>query len=100
MAPAIANSLAGGSIGLKALPFYDDLVARVAARGVESLVDAPDAWWLELGAIGNPDDAAAHVEALAMAGVTRVAFFFPPDQQQWDNQLTWLGGQVLPALLG
>jgi len=100
MAPAIAASLVGGSVGLKALPFYDDLAARVDASGAEGLVDAPDEWWLELGAIGTPDDALAHVEALAAAGVTRVAFFFPPDQQLWDGQLTWLGEEVLPALRG
>ena len=69
----------GGPPGLRANPFYDDLAALVAARG-DAAVDAfPDDWWIHLGAVGTPDDVAAHLEALGAAGATTVACFLPPE---------------------
>jgi len=47
---------------------------------------------MQLGAVGTPDDVAAHVDALAAAGATAVAFFPPPfvdeARQQIDRMLT------------
>jgi alkanesulfonate monooxygenase SsuD/methylene tetrahydromethanopterin reductase-like flavin-dependent oxidoreductase (luciferase family) len=80
IAPFIADNVAHGlNYGLNSAPFYDDLVALLDRDGVDGLAAAPDDWWIELGAIGTPDDAAAHVEALAAAGATTVSFFPPPD---------------------
>lgn len=80
IAPFItAAATSGGSVGLRATPFYDEMVALAARDGVAGVARAPDAWWVELGAIGTPDDVAAHVDALAAAGATSVALFPAPD---------------------
>ena len=79
IAPFIAENVAHGlNFGLNSAPFHDDLVALVERDGVDGVAAAPDDWWIELGAIGTPDDVAAHVEALADAGATTVSFFPPP----------------------
>ena len=49
--------------GLRANAFYDDLAGLVGRRGVDAVDDFPDDWWLHLGAIGTPDDVAAHLDA-------------------------------------
>jgi len=77
----------GGTVGLRATPFYDDLVAMVERDGAEGVANAPDDWWIELGAVGTPDDAAAHVDALAAAGATSVAFFPPPVVDEARQQI-------------
>ena len=78
IAPFIVENVAHGlNFGLNSAPFHDDLVAIVRRDGVDGVTAAPDDWWIELGAIGTPDDVAAHVEALADAGATTVAFFPP-----------------------
>jgi alkanesulfonate monooxygenase SsuD/methylene tetrahydromethanopterin reductase-like flavin-dependent oxidoreductase (luciferase family) len=79
IAPFIAENLAHGlNFGLNSVPFFADLVALLERDGVDGLATAPDEWWIELGAIGTPDDVAAHVGALADAGATTVAFFPSP----------------------
>jgi alkanesulfonate monooxygenase SsuD/methylene tetrahydromethanopterin reductase-like flavin-dependent oxidoreductase (luciferase family) len=79
IAPFIVENVAHGlNFGLQSAPFHDDVVALAKDRGVEGVASAPDDWWIELGAIGTPDDVAAHVAALGDAGATTVAFFPPP----------------------
>jgi 5,10-methylenetetrahydromethanopterin reductase len=79
IAPFIVENVAHGlNFGLQSAPFHDDLVALANERGVDGVAAAPDDWWIELGAIGTPDDVAAHVAALGEAGATTVAFFPPP----------------------
>jgi alkanesulfonate monooxygenase SsuD/methylene tetrahydromethanopterin reductase-like flavin-dependent oxidoreductase (luciferase family) len=79
IAPFIAENVAHGlNFGLQSAPFHDDLVTLAAEGGVDGIASAPDDWWIELGAIGTPDDVAAHVAALGDAGATTVAFFPPP----------------------
>jgi alkanesulfonate monooxygenase SsuD/methylene tetrahydromethanopterin reductase-like flavin-dependent oxidoreductase (luciferase family) len=79
IAPFIAENVAHGlNFGLQSAPFHDDLVSLVKEHGVDGIASAPDDWWIELGAIGTPDDVAAHVAALGDAGATTVAFFPPP----------------------
>ena len=97
VAPMIAEAVGYGAAGLRHLPFLEERTALVEARGAAGLLGAPDEWWIEFGAIGTPDDAVAHLEALANAGATRVAIFFPPDRERWDSQLDMLGREVLPA---
>jgi alkanesulfonate monooxygenase SsuD/methylene tetrahydromethanopterin reductase-like flavin-dependent oxidoreductase (luciferase family) len=87
VADELAAAVSRGPGTLRALPFFDDLAARVQAGGREAVLAMPDDWWLQLGAIGTPDDAAAHVQALADAGADRVALFLPPDRSLWDAQL-------------
>lgn len=78
-APFVVETIEqGGSVGVRATPFYDDLVALAQRDGVEGVAGAPDDWWIELGGVGTPDDVAAHVEALAAAGATAVSFFPAP----------------------
>ncbi|MER8072288.1 LLM class flavin-dependent oxidoreductase [Streptomyces sp. NPDC094034] len=98
MAPGIASSVTNRQVSMLALPFYDELAARVAERGAEAVLKAPDEWWLEFGAIGTPDDALAHVEALARAGVDRAIFYFMPDQSLWESQVELVGREVLPHI--
>jgi alkanesulfonate monooxygenase SsuD/methylene tetrahydromethanopterin reductase-like flavin-dependent oxidoreductase (luciferase family) len=79
IAPFIAENVAHGlNFGLQSAPFHDDLVTLATEGGVDGIASAPDDWWIELGAIGTPDDVAAHVAALGNAGATTVAFFPPP----------------------
>ena len=79
IAPFIVENVAHGlNYGLNSAPFFDELVALVDTQGVDGVASAPDDWWIELGAIGTPDDVAAHVEALGDAGATAVSFFPPP----------------------
>lgn len=78
-APWLAQQLGHRNPALRALPYYDDLVRRYDELGVPGLVSMPAEWWLELGAIGTIDDAAAHLEALEAAGVQHVAFFPDPE---------------------
>lgn len=97
VADELAASVVRGPGTLRALPFFDDLAARVRDGGREAVLRMPDDWWTQLGAIGTPDDAAAHVRALADAGADRVALFLPPDRSGWDAQLA-LAGNVAAAL--
>jgi 5,10-methylenetetrahydromethanopterin reductase len=83
----LAASVSRGPGTLRTLPFFDDLAALVQRGGPEELLRMPDDWWLQIGAIGTPDDAAAHVQALTDAGADRVALFLPPDRSLWEEQL-------------
>jgi len=79
MAPWLAAQLAEPTAGLRVLPFFDDLVALDASRGVEGIAGMPDDWWAEIGPIGTLDDAAAHIGELEAAGVHSVGLFPAPD---------------------
>ncbi|MFO7280468.1 MAG: LLM class flavin-dependent oxidoreductase [Thermoanaerobacterales bacterium] len=79
MAPWLARQLSSPSPGLRALPFFDDLAARFAERGVDGLATMPAEWWTELGPIGTLDDAHAHVAALEEAGVASIGLFPAPE---------------------
>jgi alkanesulfonate monooxygenase SsuD/methylene tetrahydromethanopterin reductase-like flavin-dependent oxidoreductase (luciferase family) len=94
IAGELAASVSRGPGTLRALPFFDDLAALVQRGGPEGLLRMPDDWWLQLGAIGTPDDAAAHVQALADAGADRVALFLPPDRSLWEAQLGFTGNLI------
>ena len=78
MAPWLAGLLEDPNAGCRALPFFDDLLARFADQGVEGLVTMPVDWWAELAPIGTIDDAIAHVEALERAGVDSIGLFPAP----------------------
>jgi 5,10-methylenetetrahydromethanopterin reductase len=78
IAPFIATVVAGGGAAIRYAPFYDELAALHWANGVDGIVNMPSEWWIELGAIGNMDDACAHVEALSQAGAQRVSLFPAP----------------------
>ena len=79
MAPWLAGLVEEPNAGFRALPFFDDLVARFAERGVEGLVTMPAEWWIEIGPIGTLDDARAHVDALERAGVDSIGLFPAPE---------------------
>jgi 5,10-methylenetetrahydromethanopterin reductase len=96
IAPFIAENVAHGlNFGLNSAPFFDDLVVLLDGDGVDGLAAAPDEWWIELGAIGTPDDVAAHVQALADAGATTVAFFPPPVADAALAQVDKIVGDVV-----
>jgi len=96
MAGELAGAVTDGSPVLRALPFFDELAALVRDGGTRALPGMPDAWWQQIGAIGTPDDAAAHVQALAGAGADRIVLFLPPDRPGWPAQLDLLGGLLRP----
>jgi 5,10-methylenetetrahydromethanopterin reductase len=79
MAPWLAALLADPHAGVRALPFFDELDALHQRRGPEGLVTMPADWWVEIGAIGTLDDAAAHIDALRSAGVHSVGLFPAPE---------------------
>jgi alkanesulfonate monooxygenase SsuD/methylene tetrahydromethanopterin reductase-like flavin-dependent oxidoreductase (luciferase family) len=97
IADELAASVSRSPGTLRALPFFDDLAASVQAGGPEAVLRMPDDWWRQIGAIGTPDDAAAHIQALVDAGADRVALFLPPDRSLWDAQLG-LTGTIAAAL--
>jgi 5,10-methylenetetrahydromethanopterin reductase len=96
IAPFIAENVAHElNFGLQSAPFHDELVALAKDRGVDGIASAPDDWWIELGAIGTPDDVAAHVAALGDAGATTVAFFPPPNADEAIAQIDRVVGDIV-----
>ena len=79
MAPWLAGMLEDPNVGFRALPFFDDLMARFTEHGVEGLVTMPAEWWIELAPVGTLDDAHAHVAALERAGVDSIGLFPAPE---------------------
>ncbi len=75
MAPWLGSMLDEPTAGLRALPFFDDLAARYAEKGVDGLVTMPPDWWTELAPVGTMDDAVAHLNALEEAGVRSVGMY-------------------------
>lgn len=86
-APWLANQLTSPTPSLTGAPFYEDLVRIYSRGGIDALPTIPQDWWLELGAIGTLDDAAAHIDALEQAGVTGVALFPGPDEEIASAQI-------------
>ena len=97
VAAELAAAVSRGPGTLRALPVFDDLAASVQAGGPEAVLRMPDDWWLQIGAIGTPDDAVAHLQTLAEAGADRVALFLPPERSLWDNHVR-LAGTVAATL--
>jgi alkanesulfonate monooxygenase SsuD/methylene tetrahydromethanopterin reductase-like flavin-dependent oxidoreductase (luciferase family) len=87
MAPWLAERLDQPTAGLTALPFYEELAALHAGRGVEGVASMPDAWWAEIGPIGTLDDAAAHLAALEAAGVHSIGLFPAPEVEVARSQV-------------
>ncbi len=79
IAPFVGEQVVEADAAIRAVPFFDDLVARHDRLGVEGIVTMPDAWWAELGPIGTMDDAVAHVAALGEAGVDHVGLCPGPE---------------------
>ncbi|WP_205629603.1 LLM class flavin-dependent oxidoreductase [Jiangella muralis] len=87
MAPWLAGQLQQPRTPLTSLPFFDDLAARFADKGVDGLATMPSAWWTELAPVGTMDDAAAHLQALEEAGVQSVGLFPLSDVETARTQL-------------
>jgi 5,10-methylenetetrahydromethanopterin reductase len=79
MAPWLSGVLADPHVGLRVLPFFDELVALHARDGVDGLAAMPAEWWTEIAPIGTFDDAAAHLDALGAAGVHSIGLFLGTD---------------------
>ena len=79
VAPFVAELIAQRKPAFIALPFFDEMAQRVEAGGWHSLLDMPADHWRSFGAIGNRDDAYAHVEDLAAAGVDHVNIYPGPE---------------------
>ncbi|HEX6336632.1 MAG TPA: LLM class flavin-dependent oxidoreductase [Jiangellaceae bacterium] len=87
MAPWLASMVERANVSLTELPFFDDLAARYAERGVDGLATIPAEWWTEIGPIGTLDDAAAHILALESAGVHSIGLFPSLDPEVGMNQI-------------
>jgi alkanesulfonate monooxygenase SsuD/methylene tetrahydromethanopterin reductase-like flavin-dependent oxidoreductase (luciferase family) len=78
MVPFVTGLFDGANPAPDAHPHAEEIRERVASGDVDAIVDMPDDWWIELGAIGSFGDAVRHAEALAEAGAHDVAFFPGP----------------------
>ncbi len=87
MAPWLAGILRDPTAGLRALPFFEDLMVRFDDHGVDGLATMPADWWREIGPIGTIDDAAEHLAALAAAGVHSIGLFPAPEFDVAVSQL-------------
>jgi 5,10-methylenetetrahydromethanopterin reductase len=87
MAPYLAGLLDPPAAQLRLTPFYDDLVAWYAAHGMDGLATMPADWWSEIGPIGTLDDARAHLDALAAAGVSSIGLVPAPNVETARAQL-------------
>lgn len=79
MSPWLSGLLEDPHVGLRVLPFFDDLAALHARDGANGLATMPAEWWTAIGPIGTLGDAYEHLEALGAAGVDHVGFFTAPD---------------------
>lgn len=73
-ADTVADVLADPPPSLRTAPYFDDVAATLAHHGPAALTDLPDEIWMDLAAVGDPDDLAAHVDGLRAAGSHRVVF--------------------------
>ncbi|WP_237745124.1 LLM class flavin-dependent oxidoreductase [Kribbella catacumbae] len=89
-APWLAGLIEQKNPSLPALPFYDDLVKLHVEKGEAGLVSMPQDWWQEIGPIGTLDDAAAHIEALEVAGVQHIGLFPDPEVEHGLPQLDYV----------
>ena len=78
MSPFVAKLLSQPEAGIQAHPHYDEMLERFTAGGSEAIVDFPDEWWVDIGAIGTLDDVVTHIEALTDAGADDVSLFSGP----------------------
>jgi 5,10-methylenetetrahydromethanopterin reductase len=68
------------------LPFFDEMLTRIAEGGPEALVEMPPDYWREIGAIGTIDDALAHIDSLEQAGVGSINVFPGPELEvAWEQ---------------
>lgn len=95
IAPFLAEMVADPPVGLRQAPFFADLATLVERAGPAGLAGMPDDWWTELAAVGDPDDVAAHVAAMAAAGADSLAFFPPPDVDLARTQLELVLAEVV-----
>lgn len=87
MAPWLGGLLDDPTPSLTTVPFYADLAARYADKGLDGLVTMPPQWWTELAPIGTMDDAAEHLQSLDDAGVRSVGLYPAPDVEVARSQV-------------
>ena len=90
VAPVVAEMLTEARPAVRVLPFFDEMVAKHSAGGVDALIDMPADYWAEIGAVGTFDDALEHVAALEAVGVHSINIF-PADQ----IEIAW---EVMPGV--
>ncbi len=78
MTPFLSGLLRFPAAAIKAHPHFDEMIERFEAHGDAAIVDFPDDWWIDIGAIGTMDDVMAHIAALAEAGADDVSLFPGP----------------------
>lgn len=96
---AVAEMLVdpGAAVLIDALAYADHL-RRMAAEGAAALAGRmPDAWLTDLAITGSPEEGAASVRALAMAGVGSV-ILVPPAGYPVDTWMRDVTGSLLPLV--
>lgn len=96
VAPFVAGLVRERRPAFTVLAFFDELAARVESGGHDALVGMPADYWREIGAIGTPDDAAAHIESLEAAGVDSINVFPGPSVDIAYQQLADLAAIITP----
>lgn len=79
MSPWLEGEITRGEKGVRALPFYDELVAWHAKHGRDGLASIPAEWWAEIGPIGTFDHAVDYIGRLADVGVQSIGMWSAPD---------------------
>ena len=82
-APHLASVGAEAPLSLQMAPFYPELKTMADTSGwLKAVRNMPPEWWLDIAAVGTPDDAAEYLRRLEASGVDAVGLF--PD---FDNPL-------------
>lgn len=97
MAPVAAGAFERGFPSVTALPFFAEVATRAERVGwVDALAAMSREWWVQIGAIGTPDDAAEYLSTMAAAGTDCVALFPDPDDPIGSSAA--FAAEVMPLL--
>lgn len=80
MVPFVVERFQLGGQVVQALPFYQEVAAKAERSGWTDAVAAmPPRYWSQIGPIGNPDEAASYLTAVAAAGADSLCMFPHPE---------------------
>jgi len=87
LVPFAASVFAYAPVGLRLLPFYDELERTASKVGWEQTLSAmPSDYWRRIGPIGTRDDAAQHLHMMMDHGANSLVIFPDPGDPIGDLQ--------------